>query len=196
MRAKSPHYLLLTATDSSLEGAGRWQFLLHRLDCSECSVEASDVEPGIHGQRLELLAVVRGLEALQQPSRVTLVTGDRYVLRGLRFGLQEWKAHGWRWERFGRWVLVKHTDLWQRMDRALQYHYVRGRHDRLGSWSVRRRGSVGEMPRWGMPAALEFGRSTSLRPVLPALVRRFGGMLGDSRPDSCPGPLVVTGNLG
>ena len=129
-----PHYLLLTATDTgSEEPQGKWQFLLHRLDRAECAVEAGDIEPYVSGSRLELLAVVRGLEALGQPSRVTLVSEDRYVTRGLRFGIHEWRANGWRWERFGRWVSVKHVDLWQRMERALLYHQVRGRNYRLPS---------------------------------------------------------------
>ena len=75
-------------------------------------------------QRLELLAVVRGLEALAQPSRVTLVTPSRYVNRGLAYGLAEWRANGWQWEHFGQMVPVKNRDLWQRVDRALAIHEV------------------------------------------------------------------------
>src|SRR5690606_23293920 len=76
------------------------------------------------GERLELLAVVRGLEALDGPARVTLVTKSRYVSRGLRFGMTEWRANDWQWERFGRVVPVKDHDLWQRIDRALLFHQV------------------------------------------------------------------------
>ena len=46
-------------------------------------MEVKSAEPQTHGERLELLAVVRGLEGLEQPSRVTLVTSSRYVSRGL-----------------------------------------------------------------------------------------------------------------
>ena len=38
-----------------------------------------------------LLAVVRGLEALPEPSRVTLVTTSGWIRRGLRFGLDNWR---------------------------------------------------------------------------------------------------------
>lgn len=85
---------------------------------------ASDHEPASCGERLELLAVVRGLEALDGPSRVTLVTKSRYVSRGMKHGLAEWRANEWRWERFGRIVPVKDSDLWQRVDRALLFHEV------------------------------------------------------------------------
>ncbi len=83
--------------------------------------EAADAEPDAQGERLELLAVVRGLEALEQPSRVTLVTPSKYVNRGLTYGLEEWRANDWQWEHFGEMVPVKNRDLWQRVDRALAY---------------------------------------------------------------------------
>ena len=84
----------------------------------------SDHEPSDCGERLELLAVVRGLEALDGPARVTLVTKSRYVSRGIRMGLTEWRANDWQWERFGRIVPVKDCDLWQRVDRTLLFHKV------------------------------------------------------------------------
>jgi len=84
----------------------------------------ADEETAACGERLELLAVVRGLEALDGPTRVTLVTKSRYVSRGIRSGLAEWRANDWQWERFGRIVPVKDHDLWQRVDRALLFHAV------------------------------------------------------------------------
>jgi hypothetical protein len=73
------------------------------------------------------LAVVRGLEAIPQPARVTLVTASHYVSRGLRFGLSEWRENGWQWERFGEFSPITNADLWQRLDRALQIHQVQCR---------------------------------------------------------------------
>ena len=87
-------------------------------------LEAADDEPGLSCERLELLAVVRGLEALPQPARVTLVTPSKYVNRGLSCGLPEWRSNGWQWEHFGEMVPVKNRDLWQRVARALDYHQV------------------------------------------------------------------------
>jgi hypothetical protein len=86
--------------------------------------EAADEELETEEGRLALLAVVRGLEALEQPSRVTVVTPSRYVSRGFLFGLEEWRENGWRWERFGEMTAIKNRDLWQRIDRAMQYHQV------------------------------------------------------------------------
>jgi hypothetical protein len=83
-----------------------------------------DSEPTATGERLELLAVVRGLEALEGPARVTLVTKSRYVSRGIKVGLPQWRANDWCWENFGRLVPVRDHDLWQRVDRALLFHEV------------------------------------------------------------------------
>jgi len=84
----------------------------------------ADQEPEVQGERLELLTVVRGLEALDQPSRVTLMTSSKYVREGIRYGLSEWQSNGWCWESFGEMVPVKNRDLWQRIDRAMRFHEV------------------------------------------------------------------------
>jgi ribonuclease HI len=102
---------------------GQWRFVLRGDDGSALLV-AEDVEPDIQGERLELLSVVRGLEALEQPSRVTLMTPSVYVREGIRYGLEEWRSNDWQWELFGRMVPVKNSDLWRRVDRAMQFHEV------------------------------------------------------------------------
>ena len=122
MSLPGPHYLLFSESTET-DDLGRWRFVLRTSDGSERLV-ADDIEPQIRGERLELLTVVRGLEALDQPSRVTLITRSAYVREGIRHGLSEWRRNGWRWERFGRMIPVKHSDLWQRVDRALDFHQV------------------------------------------------------------------------
>ncbi len=120
MKVATPHYLLFSES-SRREKQGQWRFVLQTVDGAE-QFEASDDEPDVPGERLELLAVVRGLEALAQPSRVTLVTPSKYVNRGLTYGLDEWRENGWQWEHYGEMVPVKNRDLWQRVDRALAFH--------------------------------------------------------------------------
>ena len=131
MVVNQPHFLLFT--DASLsksracaiadQGFGRWHFVLERLDGPE-RLEAADSEPDVHRDRLALLAVVRGLEALEQPSQVTLVTTSRYVSRGLRFGLNEWREAEYTWEHFGMQKPIRNADLWQRIDGAMSFHQV------------------------------------------------------------------------
>ena len=109
--------------DSATYRCGQWRFVLEAVDGS-AALEVADHEAESEVERLELLAVIRGLEALDQPSRVTLVTRSRYVSHGLRFGLSEWRENGWQWERFGQFVPVKNGDLWRRIDHALHFHRV------------------------------------------------------------------------
>lgn len=132
MSAPTPHFLLFSASEpgEAREAAGDWRFVLEAIDGS-AKIEVADSEPEIRGERLELLAVVRGLEALEQPSRVTLVTPSRYVSRGISYGLNDWRENDWQWERHGAMVPVKNHDLWQRVDRALEFHRVECRQWRL-----------------------------------------------------------------
>jgi ribonuclease HI len=121
--AKSPHFLLYSEASGASCGAPRWKFVLQAVD-SDDQFAAGDVEPGTPLGRLELLAVVRGLEAIDQPSRVTLVTRSRYVARGIRREIGHWRDRAWHWERFGKLVPIRDRDLWQRVDRALTFHEV------------------------------------------------------------------------
>ena len=129
MNVSTPHYVLFSESSRNCE-PGRWRFVLQATDGAR-RVVVDDVEPETQGERLELLTVVRGLEALDQPSRVTLVTPSMYVREGVRYGVAEWRTNGWRWESFGRMVPVKHCDLWQRIDRAMRFHQVECRTWRL-----------------------------------------------------------------
>jgi ribonuclease HI len=122
MMPASPEYQLYSESTKG-DQPGRWRFVLRANDGSDPLV-AEDVEPDVQGERLELLSVVRGLEALDQPSRVTLMTPSVYVREGIRYGLEEWRSNDWQWESFGRMVPVKNGDLWQRVDRAMGFHEV------------------------------------------------------------------------
>lgn len=121
MTLPTPHYLLFSQSRDGPQGD--WRFVLRCANGSE-QLEVADQEPHVQGERLELLTVVRGLEALDQPSKVTLMTPSKYVREGIRYGLSEWRGNGWRWEFFGEMVPVKNCDLWQRIDRAMRFHEV------------------------------------------------------------------------
>lgn len=126
MKNTAPHYLLLTEaevhTQNSAPG-GRWRFVLEEM-AGEDRVEVSEREPNVWGERLELLSIVRGLEALEQPSKVTLITASKYAGRRIRHGFAEWKASDWCWECFGEMKPVKYVELWKRIDAAMQFHQV------------------------------------------------------------------------
>jgi ribonuclease HI len=137
MRVARPHYLLFSEAfqtvaehsanhDATGESGGRWHFVIEAVDGSR-RYEAADLEDAMDRERLELLAVVRGLEALDEPAEVTLVTASPYVSRGFRFGLAEWRESNWQWERFGEMIPVKNHDLWRRVDQAMKFHRVKCR---------------------------------------------------------------------
>ena len=125
MSDAKPHFFLRCEAMEE-DDRGEWKFVLTAADGS-ATFEACDNEQGVRGERLELLAVVRGLEALDQPSRVTLLTPSRYVSHGLRYGLAEWRESGWLWESFGQMTPIKHEDLWRRVDHTLRFHRVQCR---------------------------------------------------------------------
>ena len=124
MSEHAPHFLLYADVGQMAEYDQRgWRFVLHAQDGAE-RLEASDVEENMARSRLELLSVIRGLEALDQPSHVTLVTSSRYVGSGLHHGLEQWRQTDYQWDEFGVMTPIKNEDLWRRLDRALRYHEV------------------------------------------------------------------------
>ena len=173
-----PHYLLFSEAreapadtiDAADQGGGAWHFVLEAVDGGS-RFEATDREEPMDRSRVELLAVVRGLEALDQPSRVTLVTSSRYVSRGLRFGLDQWRENDWQWERFGEMTPIRNGDLWQRIDRALQYHDVECR-----LW------------RFDLPERSLRGPHRRIRPP-HMLAHKTPLRRADQRPDSQPEPV-------
>jgi ribonuclease HI len=115
-----PEYLLFSEADGRQE-SGDWRFVLQTAE-GLTVLEAADREPAVRGDRLELLTLVRGLEALHQPSRVRIVTPSRYVRHGIAFGLDTWRRSGWTWECFGEMAPIKNEDLWRRVDKAFDIH--------------------------------------------------------------------------
>ena len=117
-----PFLLVCESTFQTPEADGSWRFLLEELDGTPF-LEASETEPG-DLNRLSLLAVVRGLEALPGPADVTMLTTSRYVIRSLSENLPRWRESRYCWEHFGQLLPITNADLWQRVDRALEIHNV------------------------------------------------------------------------
>lgn len=108
-------------------GPGGWGTIL-RAKTSE--KELSGGEKMTTNNRMEMMAVIAGLEALKRPCHVTITTDSQYVMKGMTEWLKGWKAKNWK---TAARQPVKNADLWQRMDAAAQPHklewqWVRG-HD-------------------------------------------------------------------
>jgi ribonuclease HI len=110
-------------------GPGGWAFLL-RHPASGKELQRSGGERETTNNRMELLAVIRGLEALKRPTRVELLTDSVYVGKGLSEWLPRWKADGWRRREGKRFKEIKNEDLWRRLDHLLSKHRVQFTHVR------------------------------------------------------------------
>ncbi|MGZ8313020.1 MAG: ribonuclease HI [Allosphingosinicella sp.] len=90
--------------------------------------EISGGEPLTTNNRMEMLAAIRALEALQRPCKVDLYTDSAYV----RDGITKW-IHGWRrngWKTADR-KPVKNAELWLELLEAtarhqVEWHWVKG----------------------------------------------------------------------
>jgi ribonuclease HI len=126
MQKTAPHYLLLTETDYDPDNpgsGGRWRFVLESMH-NDDRVEVSEREIDVWGERLQLLSVVRGVEALEEAAKITLITSSQYVGRQIRRGFERWIENDWRWERFGLLKPIKDADLWKRIHAATQIHSI------------------------------------------------------------------------
>jgi ribonuclease HI len=99
-------------------GPGGWGAIL-RTGAHE--KEISGGEPATTNNRMELMAVIRALDALKKPSPVTVHTDSRYVMDGATKWLPRWKANGWK---TADKKPVKNEDLWRELEVAVQRHDV------------------------------------------------------------------------
>jgi ribonuclease HI len=101
-------------------GPGGWACILKSGDQVK---KLQGAEPETTNNRMELMAVIQGLEALKRPVQCLITTDSRYVMHAFTEGwLVNWKRRGWR---TADGKPVKNQDLWERLDAALAPHNVR-----------------------------------------------------------------------
>ncbi len=71
--------------------------------------------------RMELMAVISGLEHLQRSCEVRVTTDSQYVKNGITQWINNWKRNGWK---TAAKKPVKNIDLWKRLDAAVAAHKV------------------------------------------------------------------------
>ncbi len=119
-----PHVQLFTdGACSGNPGPGGWAFILRHTQ-SKKEMEDSGGDAHTTNNRMELMAVIRGLEALKRPAEVELVTDSVYVGKGLTEWMAGWKARGWRRGRGRNSSPVRNEDLWRRLDELIATHEV------------------------------------------------------------------------
>ncbi|MBF7144919.1 MULTISPECIES: ribonuclease HI [Pseudomonas] len=99
-------------------GAGGWGALLV---CAGVEKELWGGEPSTTNNRMELMAAIRGLEALKRSCQVNLVTDSEYVMKGIQQWMPNWKKRGWK---TAAREPVKNADLWQLLDAQVARHQV------------------------------------------------------------------------
>jgi ribonuclease HI len=122
MQFEHQFLLMCESSVSPLRSVGQWRFVAEHLD-GRPFLEATDEEAGDRN-RLALLALVRGLEALPGPATVTLLTDNRFLIRSMADRLPRWIANQFHWEYFGQRMPIADADLWQRVAHALSIHEV------------------------------------------------------------------------
>ena len=100
-------------------GPGGWGALLRMAGKER---ELSGGELATTNNRMEMMAAIAGLEALQRPCKVRLVTDSKYVMDGATRWIKGWKKNGWKTA--DKKTPVKNIELWQRLELALQPHEV------------------------------------------------------------------------
>lgn len=89
--------------------------------------ELSGFEPVATSQRMELIAAIKGLEALKNRSSVRIFSDSQYLVRGMNEWLQGWIRKG----RLTEPGELKNQDLWQQLaalnkQHEISWHWVRG----------------------------------------------------------------------
>ena len=104
-------------------GPGGWGFLLRHV-ATGTEKEGSGSQANTTNNRMELTAVIRGLQSLKRPCRVDLFTDSTYVGKGIGEWMPKWKRNDWRRREKSKWVPVKNDDLWKELDALLTKHQV------------------------------------------------------------------------
>ncbi|MET0026863.1 MAG: ribonuclease HI [Candidatus Thiodiazotropha sp.] len=106
-------------------GPGGWGVVLRY---AEHEKQLYGGEPDTTNNRMELMAVIQGLQQLKRPSQVRVTTDSQYVKNGITQWIHNWKRNGWK---TASKQAVKNADLWRVLDQEVakhqvEWHWVKG----------------------------------------------------------------------
>ena len=104
-------------------GPGGWGVLMVAKEGSSV-IKTRDLYGGTvetTNNQMELTAAIMALEALEKPSKITIVTDSSYVKDGITKWIFAWKRNGWK---TAAKKSVKNEELWKRLENATQIHDV------------------------------------------------------------------------
>jgi ribonuclease HI len=119
MRSK-PVQMYTDGSCSPNPGPGGWAAIL-LFDKGNKEVELQGAEEFSTNNRMELTAALKGLESLEEPCDVEVLTDSRYLQRGISEWLVKWKKNGWVTIDGSE---VKNRDLWQKFSVQLERHNI------------------------------------------------------------------------
>ncbi|WP_120502088.1 ribonuclease HI [Roseovarius sp. EL26] len=104
-------------------GPGGWGVLMRATKDGEIVKEREFSGGGADttNNRMELMAAISALEALERSSTITIVTDSSYVKDGVTKWIHGWKKNGWK---TAARKPVKNAELWQQLDAAQARHSV------------------------------------------------------------------------
>lgn len=102
-------------------GPGGWGALMRYGDTQK---ELWGGEAETTNNRMELMAAIKGLEALKRSCDVVLTTDSQYVRKGITEWIHGWRKNGWK---TAAKKPVKNADLWQQLDHLTARHNVEWR---------------------------------------------------------------------
>lgn len=105
-------------------GPGGWGVLMQAMDGKTVVKERELCGGEAHttNNRMELLAAINALEALERASELTIITDSAYVKNGITTWVHSWKRNGWK---TAARKPVKNVELWQRLEEAQERHTVK-----------------------------------------------------------------------
>ena len=98
-------------------GAGGWACVLR---CGDQNKELFGFDPHTTNNRMELMAAIQGLLALNKPCEVEITTDSEYVLHGITKWIVKWKQGHW-WRKHGP---ISNVDLWMELDELVSVNNV------------------------------------------------------------------------
>ena len=79
-------------------------------------------EKSTTNNKMEMMAVIKGLEALKEPCEVEVYSDSAYIVNAIEQGwIESWKKNGWR---KADKKPVKNVDLWEKLLELMDKHKV------------------------------------------------------------------------
>ena len=106
------------------DGPGGYGCVLHYVD-GKGELHVKEISAGYKkttNNRMEMMAVIAGLEALTKSCRVEVISDSKYITDAFnQHWLEGWIKKGWK---RGKNEEVKNIDLWKRLLKAMEPHQV------------------------------------------------------------------------